>query len=147
MTCMEKVERATANLPQTTSAPLFTVSGGRVYLVGLLGEVTTVVQNQANQTKLVFNSAGAAANRDLCLTADLGNAAAETLLHLDPQAVGTGTSAGLKIVTGYAAAVFFAPLALPPGDIELSCAASNTGQVKWTALYLPFDPGAKVEAV
>ena len=40
MTCAERIERAAANLPQTGSAALFTVSGGRVYLVGLLGEVT-----------------------------------------------------------------------------------------------------------
>ena len=69
------------------------------------------------------------------------------MIHLDPEAVATYVSAGLKIVAGHAAPVFFAPLVLPPGDIELNCAASNTGQVKWTLLYQPLDPGAKVAAV
>ena len=50
-----KVDRATANLPQTTQSALFTVTGGRILVTSIVGEVTTVIQNQANNTKLVAN--------------------------------------------------------------------------------------------
>jgi hypothetical protein len=33
-----------------------------------------------------------------------------------------------------------------PGTINLNCAASNTGSIKWTLSYAPFDPGAAVTA-
>ena len=32
------------------------------------------------------------------------------------------------------------------GSIDLDCAASNTGSVKWTATYIPIDDGAAVAA-
>jgi len=48
----QKISRATATLPQTTAAPIFTVSGGRIVLTGLLGQVTTVIQTQANNSNL-----------------------------------------------------------------------------------------------
>ena len=32
------------------------------------------------------------------------------------------------------------------GTIDLDCAASNTGKVKWTVLYYPIDDGAYVTA-
>ena len=35
----KKVERATATLPQTTAAPIFNILGGRVAMIGILGEV------------------------------------------------------------------------------------------------------------
>jgi len=39
-----RVDRATAALPATTSDVLFTVSGGRVIVDLILGEVTTVIE-------------------------------------------------------------------------------------------------------
>jgi hypothetical protein len=32
------------------------------------------------------------------------------------------------------------------GTIDLDCAASNTGSVKWSIWYVPLDDGAYVEA-
>jgi len=32
------------------------------------------------------------------------------------------------------------------GTIDLDCAATNTGQVKWTLFYVPIDNGASVVA-
>ena len=32
------------------------------------------------------------------------------------------------------------------GTIDLDCAASNTGSVKWTVLYYPIDEGAAIVA-
>src|SRR2546423_15412209 len=47
-----KVDRATATLPQTTAAAIFTITGGRVCINLIVGEVTVVIQTQANNTKL-----------------------------------------------------------------------------------------------
>ena len=54
-TAWHHVVRATATLPQTTAEALYTITGGRILLVSIIGEVTTVIQTQANNTKLTFN--------------------------------------------------------------------------------------------
>ena len=65
-----RVDRATATLPQTTNAPIFTIAGGRVTVYLLVGEVTTIIQAQANATKLTaVPTAGSAV--DLCATVDI----------------------------------------------------------------------------
>lgn len=38
------------------------------------------------------------------------------------------------------------PVVVPAGTIDLDCAASNTGSVKWSLFYWPLDPGAYVTA-
>jgi hypothetical protein len=38
------------------------------------------------------------------------------------------------------------PIVLKPGDIELSCAATNTGSVKWSLYWAPLDDDVTVEA-
>ena len=47
----QAVERATAALPATTQSALFNVVGGRIAVLGIIGEVTTVIQTQACNTK------------------------------------------------------------------------------------------------
>jgi hypothetical protein len=47
------VERATAALPATTTANIFTITGGRIIVRGLVGQVTTAIQAQANAVKIV----------------------------------------------------------------------------------------------
>lgn len=128
--CEYTVERAAANLPQSTQSSLFTVSGGRVLLTGLVGEVTTAIQNQGNTSTVLANPT---TGSDVTLLS-LGNIA--------NLAVGTifGATANAEAVTLFP----LDKLILPVGSVDLSCAASNTGQVKWTLTYEPLDPGAKV---
>ena len=47
-----KVDRATSSLPATTDLTIFNVTGGRVIVTSILGEVTTVIQAQACAIKL-----------------------------------------------------------------------------------------------
>lgn len=131
--------RALATLPQTAQSALFTVTG-RIKLIAIIGEVTTAIQNQANNTKLVSNPT-VGADVDLCAVTSIANAAVGTQLSI------TGTLANGLVVTPSGALVFqAAPLLIMPGTIDLSCAASNTGAVKWKILYQPIDPGARVFA-
>lgn len=139
-----RVDRATDTLPQTADEALFTITGGRVMIVGLIGEVTTVIQTQANNTKLKFNPTATGGDQDLCAVLDITADAVGTLYSI------TGTPA-----TAMSSSLLFmppnlglaGPLVLSEGDIELDCAASNTGSVSWSLIYVPWDEGAEVAAV
>lgn len=132
-----RVERATAALPQTAQSALFTVTG-RVLVTQIVGEVTTVIQTQANATKIVANPT-VGADVDLCATDDITADAVGTLYNI------TGTLADAMVATTSGAFVAqAAPVAVAAGTIDLSCAASNTGSVKWTIHYIPLDTGSNI---
>jgi hypothetical protein len=135
-----RVNRPTAVLPQTAHAPLFTVAGGRILLLSLIGEVTTIIQNQANNTKITaYPAAGTAV--DLCAVVSTANLEVGGKLVL-PAAFATALAKTL------AGAAILQPnlIVVAPGTIDLDCAASNTGAVKWSAFYVPFDDGATLVA-
>lgn len=134
------VERAATALPQTTNSPIFTISGGRVIAFLILGQVTTIIQAQANNTKLTaVPTAGSSV--DICGVVDIN--ALEVggkLIAQNVAATALGkTNAGASFgAYGYTI--------LDPGTLNLNCAASNTGAIKWTMFYTPLDPGASVAA-
>lgn len=137
------VSRATANLPQTTTANLFTITTGRILLMGIFGEVTTVIQTQANNTKLVFDPDAAGASQDLCANLDITADAVGTIYSI----TGTPATAMQDALNFVPSSKMLAqPILLKPGAIALTCAASNTGQVKWDVFYIPVDDGATVAA-
>jgi hypothetical protein len=135
-----KVDRATATLPQTATGSLFTVAGGRVLVTAIVGEVTVAVQNQANNTKLVATPTVGAVN-DLSAVVDIANLAVGGLLG----ATGLAGDALVKS-TGGGVSNLRNPIVVAVGAIGLSCAASNTGSVKWSLMYVPLDNGASVVA-
>ncbi len=135
-----KVDRATAALPQTTQAALFTITGGRILLTSIVGEVTTAIQNQANNTKLVANPT---TGTDVDICAVLNVAADEVgclygITGLFSDAL-VGANAGAGVIPRN-------PVVLPVGTLDLNCAASNTGSVKWSLTYIALDNGASVAA-
>lgn len=142
-----RVARATAALPQSAAAAIFTVSGGRVLLTGILGEVTTTVQNQTCNTKLVANPT-TGSDVDLCATVDIANLEVGGKLSLIPDLDATPFSVALGKQLAGAAPFGLANRAVvvAAGTIDLSCSASNTGSVKWDLTYLPLDAGAAVTA-
>lgn len=134
------VERPTAALPATTQAALFNVVGGRVAILSIIGEVTTVIQTQANNTKLVSNPT-VGTDVDLCavlsITAkEVGALFGITGLFSDAM---VGANAGATVIPRN-------PVVVAAGTIDLSCAATNTGAVKWQIRYLPIDEGAYITA-
>ena len=135
----QKVTRATAALPQSAAAAIFNVTG-RVLLLGIVGRVTTAIQNQANNTKLTANpTAAGAASTDLCAVASIANDGVGTLYGI------TGTFA-TALQKGGAVMLSALPVIVQAGTIDLDCAASNTGSVAWELFYLPLDAGSKVTA-
>lgn len=139
-TKIRRTERAADTLPQTAQEPLFTITGGRVYVYAIIGEVTTVIQTQTNNAQLVFNHA-TAADVDLCADLDISADAVGELYSI------TGVFAN-AMVSGFAlpATVLPSPLILSEGSIDLDCSASNTGAVAWTVFWAPLDDGVYVAA-
>ena len=135
-----RVDKATATLPQTTSSALFNVEVGRVLVNMILGEVTTVIQTQINATKLQSNP-DTGTTTDMCAALDITAKEVGSLFTISGTA-GTALQAGSSgSVIGQAI-----PVIVAAGAIELVCAASNTGYVKWSIFYVPIDDGAYVEA-
>lgn len=135
-----RVDRATATLPQTTAGALFNVVGGTVAITAIVGEVTTAIQNQANNTKLTANPT-TGTSVDICAVLDIANDEIGTLYGI------TGTVGDALIGANAGATQLPAnPVVANIGTIDLDCAASNTGSVKWSIFYVPLEDGAYVEA-
>lgn len=129
--------RASSSLPATTATPIFTVTG-KVKILNIIGEVTTVIQTQACNTKLIANPT-VGTDTDLCAVLNISANAVGSLFTI------TGTLANAMINTPNAVIPTQAsPVIVPAGTIDLSTSATNTGAVKWTVLYEPIDPGAMI---
>ncbi len=135
-----KVSKASFTLPASVSAALFTITGGRVILTSIVGEVTTLIQTQACATKLISTpTVGTAV--DMCATLDITADEVGCLYGITgvPGDAMIGTNAGLT-------PAMLKSLILPTGTINLNTAATNTGATKWVMTYIPLDDGASVAA-
>ena len=133
------VDRPTSALPQTATSTLFTITGGPVLLIAIIGTVTTELGAVANNTKLTFGAT------DLCTTVALNANAVGTRLSI------TGTFANAMLATGALVplAVQATSVVLPPGaSLLLDCDASDGGggRVQWTAVYVPLSATANLAA-
>lgn len=134
-----RVEKAALDVTAISTKALFTITG-RVLVKQIVGEVTTVIESQANAAKLVFNPTDTGADTDLCATLDI-NADAVGLHYGITGTVGDAMIEGIQMVKGQVA-----PLVLEGGSIGLNTAASNTGAIKWTIWYVPLSDGAVIAA-
>jgi hypothetical protein len=135
-----RVSRSTATLPQTAQSALFTVAGGRVLVLGIVGQVTTIIENQANNTKIVANPT-TGSDVDLCAVLSIANDEVGCLYGI------TGVASDAMVGSNAGATVWpTRPTVVAAGTIDLNCAASNTGSVKWDIWYLPLDDGAYITA-
>lgn len=136
-----RVDKPTATLPAGVAGALFNVIGGRVAILGgILGEVTTVIQTQANNTKLVANPT-VGTSVDLCTVLDISADEVGCLYGV----TGNVGDALVGADAGYAP-LPEQPLVVAEGTIDLNCAATSTGSVKWSIWYVPVDDGAYIEA-
>ncbi len=129
MSCEYVVQRAAANLPQSTTGNLFTVSGGNVLVLGILGEVTADLELLANTATLTVGDA-------TVLSGSLEDIAAGNLISGTTSFIATDETVSLPTKL---------PLITSAGTaVSLQCTASITGQVRWTLWYKPLDNGAYV---
>lgn len=137
-----KVERATAALPATTQAAIFTVSGGRVLITGLIGEVTTVMGATATNLKVTSNPT---TGTDVDLASNSAVTSKEVGSHITLPAA-TGSALVVKNGGGGGQFPGHNPYVVPIGTVDLVTDATDTGSVKWTLFYIPLDNGASVAA-
>src|SRR5215510_15748996 len=116
-------------IPQSNAvSSLFSVTG-KIRIVQIVGEVTTVIAGGANNTKLQFKPTGQTAV-DLCAVADIGTT---------PLAVGQLVSVvgpfATALSTGWAGQGATARPIISAGTIDLNCsAAAGTGAFRWTLI-------------
>lgn len=132
-----EVIKTAAALPQTGHATLFTVAGGRILLLDILGEVTVQIGAVANDTKLQLNSAV-----DLCAVVEMSGAVVSSVLHI------TGTVADALVISAAHASIPIqvTPLIVDATTIGVRCAGSDggNGRVAWTIHFIPLQVGASV---
>ena len=137
-----KVDRAAALLPQTATGSLFAISGGRIILTSIVGEVTVALGATATNAKLVSTPTTGTA-KDICAVLAEASLEVGTLLGITGVFTDamTGSNAGAANIPTKAGVV------LPIGNLGLSTSANDTGQIKWSLTYIPLDDGASVAAV
>ncbi len=139
----QQVARTTATKAITSiaSGSLFTVTGGPVRVLSLIGQITTGIENKANACKLTHTPTGGTAV-DLCDGLDVDSAAIRKCLALDGvKATALTLSADTGVVIQSA---LHMPIVLTPGTIALSAADTSTGAVSWYVEFEPLAPGAAV---
>lgn len=146
----QQVARTTAakSVASVTTANLFTVSGGPVRVLALVGYVTTGLEVAGNNMKIQFTPTGGAAN-DVCAVLDVTGVAERTWLRVSlhdvAEAVIAGTSGAGWVNSSQkgfegAASMFFT------GTFSMNCTATTTGAITWYIEYEPLAPGAAVTA-
>lgn len=137
-----KVDRATAVLPSGTLGNIFTVSGGRVLITSLVGEVTTVLGAGANTITI-----GTAPTTGTGSATALGSSLTITTAAVGAHfaAVTTGAVAG-DVSTQAGVALPAAAFLVDPGSITITTTATVTGSVKWSLTYIPYDDAGVVAA-
>lgn len=152
-------ERATATLPQsdpTDGAAIFTITG-KIKLLSIHGVVTTQVQTQATEARLVaVSSVGTAAQANLCTSTDIIAASVGAVLTMGSVATSFGmglagpvpawTPTALQLHNSSAFLYQIQPIVVQAGTINLTTGASSSGSIKWRIEYLPMEPGARVFA-
>lgn len=137
-----RVDRAAAVLPATGNQTLYTVSGGKIIMLGLVGEVTTVAS--ATATLITFGAVpttGPVQALNLNTGSAITSAAVGTLVTL------TGAFTDAAIIGGAGQILDSQGVVIAPGGIRITTDATNTGQLKYSLWYIPLDDGASVVAV
>jgi hypothetical protein len=134
-----RADKASATLPASGDQTIFTVTGGRVAVCLLFGEVTTIIQAQATTLKVTSTpTVGTAV--DLTATLDINAKEAGTLLLVEGDGTAlVGANAGAAL-----SAIGNNRMIIPTGIIKITTGATSTGATKWTCYWVPLDDGASL---
>lgn len=133
-----RTERVATALPVASTFALFTVSGGRVMVMQILGKITTLIQTQACNLKLQANPT-VGTQVDLCADLNISALAVGIMLGL------TGTFA-TAMAQGLALPAQVTPIIVDAGTIDAVLSSTNTGAFAWQMRWIPIDDGASVVA-
>lgn len=136
----QTTERATAVLTGGTN-DLYTISGGRILVTQILGELTIVMQGIASSIRLIATP-GTGTARNMCASL-LVNAYAEgDILGI----TGVNTDAMLPPASSSVIEAQTFGVIVQEGVISLWDNLANTGSIRWTLKWIPLDTGAAVVA-
>lgn len=138
-----RVTRAAALQPQTAQAAIFNVTGGKVLVTSIIGEVVVATPATVNTLKVTGNPTSGT-DVDWCTATSTASKEAGSVITL-PAAAGSA----LVVTAAGAGAVFPATIGWVAqiGTIDLVTSGSAaTGTIKWTVTYVPLDAGAAVTA-
>lgn len=133
------VKKATATLPASGNQTIFTVTGGPIEILDILGEVTTVIQTQACNLKITSVDTASSTATDICANLNITAAAVGTFFNI------TGTLANALVATAGGTAISQAGrVVIPAGVLRITTSATNTGSVAWYIRYRPLSTGVSV---
>lgn len=143
------VQEPAKTIPQTTFSNIFTITGGRIILTTLVGQVTTAIGGTA-----ITLSVGTTPSGGSLAAAAIATATAITSLAVGAL-VSVANPVGALVVGGASGVVALGGssiddatcLLVSPGVINISTSANNTGAMSWTCTYVPYDSGAVVTPV
>ena len=134
-----RLPKASTTLAQAGVKSLYTISGGPIRLLSIMGIVTTAIQAQANGTKIQFKPTGQTAI-DLCAVGDITGLQVGQVIGI------TGTAANAMLF-GWGIPGQTTPWILGNGTIDMSCVASSTGALEWVLRYLQLRPNSAIAAL
>lgn len=138
-----RASTATGNTPLAASATtIFTVTGGRILVISLVGQVTTVIQGQATTVQFISTPTGGGTAVNLSnATGDLNGKEVGATVTL------ATTLGGTAVVNNAGATVVAEPRFLvPPGAISVTMGAASTGALKYELIWVAYDAAATVTA-
>ena len=141
-----RLTRATAALPQSAAAAIFTITGGDIELLNVVGEVTTAIETQANATKLTYNPTATGNSSDICATLDITAAAVGIIFGITGTFAGAMHKGAQNFISKTAVGNMANSIIMGPGTIDLDCNASNTGSVQWTIIYRKLESASVIVA-
>ena len=134
-----RVSKAAATLPASTTQTIFNVDNGNVLVKLLYGEVTTIVQAQANNLS-VEAVPDTGTLLELASVLDINADEAGTIYMVE----GDGTALVGTVAGGALNAVGTGSFIVAPGVIRIVTSATNTGATKWEIFYIPLEDDAVV---
>ena len=132
------VRKTAATVPQGTTQNIFTIAGGRVMLLGLIGEVTTQIGAGTTPDLKVTSAPTVGTAIDLATDVVIASDEVGTLYYVE----GDGTA--LRPISSGYAQMCTTGLVIPIGVIRIATTESTAGATKWDAWYVPLDDGASM---
>ena len=134
-----RVSKAAATVPQSTTQNIFTITGGRVLVTALVGEVTVAIGAGTTPDLKVTSVPTVGTAIDVATDVVVASDEIGTLYYVE----GDGTAL-IPISSGYAQAAAGKGFIIPAGVLRIATSESTVGATKWDIWYVPLDVGAVV---
>lgn len=140
----EKLVTNTAKaLPATSQSPIFTITGGPIEVLSLVGIVTTDIQAQACNLDIIADPTTPGTDTTIAAALEINDDENDTMYSC-VTALGTALAEYTNGVGVTMGGVF--SFTMPVGAIDIGTTATNTGNITWMLRYKPLVSGVTVTA-